>query len=42
LHQVFALGHPNICFAPLNVVPLISVRPFLVPIKVETDIKKYS
>jgi len=33
---------PNFCFAPLNVLPLISVRPFLVPIKVETDIKKYS
>jgi len=42
LEDLWGLGKlpsSNICGAPLNVVPFIWMRPFLVPIEVETEIK---
>ena len=34
--------NPNVCDAPLNGAPFPSMRPFLVPIEVETRTKKFS
>jgi len=37
--QFGATAHPNLCGAPLNGAPLPQMRPFLVPMEAETDLK---